>query len=275
MKPIKLVLTDIDGTILPYGQKVVPVDTRNAIRTALEAGIRVGVATGRTAWGALPLFDGDTACIQTALAVNGMQVYLDGELIHEEHLDHSQLSDIAEAVDAVPGAGLICFGGPQVNEVYLVSGAVEDLATVFPSYAEQAQPIEAVPDYPIVKANIFLAGDMAATKILFDHMCEKVSSVGFNLPMPGFLNVVPCGYSKATGIDYLCEAMGVGLDEVMVFGDGGNDLEMLRHVDNSVAVANAVPEALEAARWHIGDCADEPVASVIRALAAGKDPFAG
>lgn len=275
MKPIRLILTDIDGTILPRGRKVVSAHTRAAIRSAIDAGIRVGVATGRAISGVLPTFDGDTACIRTALAINGMQVYLDGALIHEEYLDHGQLAYIADAVRAVPGAGFICFGGPQVDEVYLVSGKVDDLAAAFPLYAEKAQPIAAVPDAPIVKANVFMAGDMAATQALIDFLRGEVPGIGFNLPMPGFLNVVPLGYSKATGIDYLCGAMGVGLDEVMVFGDGGNDLEMLQHVENSVAVANAVPEVLEAARYRIGDCADESVAAVMLALAAGENPFAG
>ena len=271
---IKLVLTDIDGTILPKGQKVVSENMRAAIRAAQDAGITVGVATGRAVSGVLPTFEGDTACVQTALATNGMQVYLDGELIHEEYLNHDELVRIVEVVREIPGAGFICFGGPQVNEVYLVAGTVEDLMPVFPSYASKAQPADAVPDFAIVKANVFINSDMAATQDLIALLREKVPGIGFNLPMAGFLNVVPLGYSKATGIDYLCESLGISLDEVMVFGDGGNDLEMIEHVPNSVAVANAAPEILAAARYHIGPCTDEPVADVLRALAAGADPFA-
>ena len=271
---IKLILTDIDGTILPKGQKVVSEHTRAAIRAAQDAGITVGVATGRAVSGVLPTFEGDTACVQTALATNGMQVYLDGELIHEEYLDHDELVNIADVVREVPGAGAICFGGPQVNEVYLVAGTVEDLAPVFPAYASKAKPADAVPDFPIVKSNVFINGDMAATQDLIALLREKVPGIGFNVPMAGFLNVVPLGYSKATGIDYLCEAMGITTDEVMVFGDGGNDLEMIEHVPNSVAVSNAAPEVLAAARYHIGACADEAVADVMLALAASTDPFA-
>ena len=271
---IKLVLTDIDGTILPKGQKVVSENMRAAIRAAQDAGITVGVATGRAVSGVLPTFEGDTACVQTALATNGMQVYLDGELIHEEYLNHDELVRIVEVVREIPGAGFICFGGPQVNEVYLVAGTVEDLMPVFPSYASKAQPADAVPDFAIVKANVFINSDMAATQDLIALLREKVPGIGFNLPMAGFLNVVPLGYSKATGIDYLCEALGISLDEVMVFGDGGNDLEMIEHVPNSVAVANAAPEILDVARYHIGPCTDEPVADVLCALAAGADPFA-
>ena len=94
-----------------------------------------------------------------------------------------------------------------------------------------------------------------------------------NLPMPGFLNLTPPGYSKASGIDILCEALGIGLEQVITFGDGGNDLEMIAHVPNGVAVQGAVSEVAAAARWHIGRCEDETVPAAIEALVAGEWPF--
>ena len=48
---------------------------------------------------------------------------------------------------------------------------------------------------------------------------------------------------------------------------------MLRAVKNSVAVANATPEAAAAARWHIGDVRDDAVAQAIEALAREEFPF--
>ena len=270
---IKLILTDIDGTILPKGQKVVSEKMLAAIHAAIDAGLPVGVATGRAVSGALPTVGGDTACVQTALAPNGMQVYLNGDLIHEEYLDHDELLKVADAVRAIPGAGLICFGGPTLKEVHLVVGTVEGLRKSFPAYADLAIPANDVPSFPIVKANVYTPTDREATQEVLDTLRAAVPGIGFNLPMPGFLNIVPLGYSKADGVRILCEALGIGTDEVVVFGDGGNDLEMLGAVENSVAVANATPEVLAAARWHIGSCADEAVADVMSALAAGEWPF--
>ena len=72
---------------------------------------------------------------------------------------------------------------------------------------------------------------------------------------------------------WLAERMGVGVDEVVVFGDADNDLPMLRAVPNSVAVAGATSEAAAAARWHIGACEDDAVAAAIEALSRGEWPF--
>ena len=71
----------------------------------------------------------------------------------------------------------------------------------------------------------------------------------------------------------LVEALGITLDQVVVFGDNGNDVPMLSHVPNSVAVSNASPEAAAAAHWHVGACEDEAVGDAIAALAAGAWPF--
>ena len=267
---IKLILSDIDGTILPFGQRVVPERTRRAMHAALDAGIHVGPASGRGISHVVPSFAGDDALTATALGTNGMQVYLDGAMIHEEHLDHDALVHVAEVIAGRPGVGAIVFDG---GTPLLVAGTREDLAQSFPVYAEQARDHVGIPDFPVIKMNIFNAGGIEVTRELLDLLVREVPELDFNLPVPGFLNITPVGYSKASGIDILCEALGIGIEQVATFGDGGNDIEMIAHVPNGVAVAGAVPEVAAAARWHIGPCEDEPVADVLEALAAGEWPF--
>ena len=56
---------------------------------------------------------------------------------------------------------------------------------------------------------------------------------------------------------------GVSPEELVVFGDSENDVPILKMVPNSVAVANAMPVAAEAARYHIGSCPDDAVADAL------------
>lgn len=268
---MRLILSDIDGTILPFGDKVVSDRTREAFHAALDAGIHIGPASGRALMGVLPAFGGDRRCVRTALATNGMEVFLDGELIHREYLPREALEHTVEALSARPDAGMICFDGPRV---YLVAGRRELLANSFSLYARDPLPCDGIPGFDVVKANIFCPVEMGATQELFEYMRSEVPELDFNLPVAGFLNITPKGYSKATGVDIICEALGIGIDEAVVFGDAGNDLEMIAHVPNSVAVANATDEVRAAARWHVGDCKDEAVQDAIFALAQGAFPFA-
>ena len=267
---IRLILTDIDGTILPYGQEQVSERTRAAFHAAIDAGIRIGPASGRGFSYVPRTFGGDAACSATCLATNGMQVYLDGELVHQQFLPRAAVAHIGELVHDLPRAGLLCF---EDGKPLLVEGEEADLAVSFPSYARACRRVDAVPAHDIEKANVFVGAGMDETREVLEYLLERVEGVGLNPPMSGFLNVTSPGWSKASGIDMLCDRLGIGLDQVVVFGDGGNDVEMLEHVPHSVAVADAAPEAAEAARWHIGRCEDEAVAAIIEAIVAGEWPF--
>ncbi len=267
---IKLILSDIDGTILPYGSKVVSARTRAAFHAAQRAGIRVGPASGR-GFSHIPVsFAGDAACSQTCLATNGMQVYLDGRLVHQERLPREPLVRMANLLRDVERAGLLCF---EDGVPLIVEGSVADLAECFELYAREAVVVDAVPNHSIDKANVFVNGSMDDTRRVMDLLARHVRDVDFDLPMARFLNVRPAGWSKASGIDVLCRELGITIDQVVVFGDAGNDLEMLSHVPNSVAVEGATSEAAAAARWHIGRCEDEAVACAIERLAMGEWPF--
>lgn len=267
---IRLILSDIDGTILPYGQRVVSPRVISAFHAAMDAGIRVGPASGRGISHVVPTFGGDDACVATALGTNGMQVYLDGELIHEEHLPHDALEHVLQAIEGLPQTGAIIFDG---GTPLLVAGKREDLAQSFPVYAEQSVDAVGIPDFPVVKMNVFCATELAVTRMLFDLVSTEIPELDFNVPMAGFLNMAPPGYSKATGIEIICEALGIGIDQVVTFGDGGNDIELVGAIPNGVAVAGAVPEVASVARWHVGRCEDEAVPDAIETLAAGAWPF--
>ena len=119
---VKLVLSDIDGTIMPHGQKTVDERTRQAFHMALDAGIHIGPSTGRGIDWVMPIFSGDDACYATAVATNGLQVYLDGQKIREAFFDPEPLEQAVDIVRGVPGAGVLCFDG---YTPYLVCGEKE------------------------------------------------------------------------------------------------------------------------------------------------------
>lgn len=267
---VKLILSDIDGTLMPKGELTVSERVREAFHEALAAGIHVGPCSGRGIDWVAPIFSNDEACYATAVATNGLQVVLDGETIREEHLSHEALQQVADIVRDVPGSGLLCFDG---GTPYLVEGSKEDLMKSFPRYGETCKLASGVPTFTIGKANVFQARGDQATRRLVAQLNREVGALDFDVALPTFSNIMPAGVNKATGIDLLCERIGCTLDEVVVFGDAGNDLSMLNHVPNSVAVANATDEAVAAARWHIGACKDGAVAEAIEALVAGEWPF--
>lgn len=279
---VKLILADIDRTILPEGERSVSARTVAAFHAARDAGIHVGPASGRGhAW--MPsLFGGDERCCETCIATNGNQVFLDGRKLHEAHFDEESLAVVAACVRDIGGAGLIAFDGATP---VLVEGRLEDLEPIFPAYADACRsdgdggPV-GLSGLSATKANVFMGADgrradERATRDLVAMLNRDIPGLDFDFPELGYVNVMPEGWNKASGIDCLVEALGISLDEVVVFGDAGNDLSMFAHVPDSVAVANATEEAAAAARWHIGACRDDAVAAAIEALVRGEWPFVG
>ncbi len=267
---IKLIMTDIDGTIMPAGASTVSSRTVRAFHAALDAGIAVGPASGRGLMQIAPFFHGDTACCATAVATNGLEVYCDGEKVCEQRLPAASLAHALEVVRSVPGAGMLYFRGsvPQ-----LVAGERDALARIQPAYARACERADRLPDEPVLKANVFIDADLAGTAAFVERLNAEVEGLDFDVPMPGYSNVMPTGWNKGSALRLLCGHMGISPDEVAVFGDAGNDLTMFSVAGHAVAVANAAPEAAAAARWHIGRCEDDAVAAAIEALAAGAWPF--
>ena len=56
---------------------------------------------------------------------------------------------------------------------------------------------------------------------------------------PAFVDVTAKGNTKQNGIDQIIRHFGIKLEETMAFGDGGNDISMLRHAGIGVAMGNA------------------------------------
>lgn len=270
MPNVKLILSDIDGTIMPKGVPSVSQATVDAFLAAQAAGIAAGPASGRAAVQMLPFFRGEQACISTAVATNGLEAYYQGEKICEQHPDRAALRRVMRLVGEIPGAGLVCF---HETAPVLVAGSMEDLAAVVPKYAEKATTADDLPDYPLLKVNAFINADMGGTHAFCDRLNAEVDGLDFDVPMLGFTNIMPEGWNKGSAAKALCEHMGIGLDEVVVFGDADNDLAMFSVVENSVAVEGASPNARKLARWHIGRCEDDAVAKAIVAIAAGEWPF--
>lgn len=265
----RLILTDIDDTILPAGAKQVSKRTHQAFLGAMDAGHIVGACTGRSIDWVAGFFEGDMRCCANGIATNGLTVHLNGECVLKRTVSPEQVAKLASAVRVIDNAGLVYFEG---KTPHLIAGKADDLAYAFPAYAAASVPSQ-LPIEPVVKINAFVAGDVDVTRAMAQTLKAAVPELDFDVPKPGFNNIMPEGWNKGAAVLWLADHLGIDHDDIFVFGDAENDLTMMRAVTNSVAVANAMPIVSKTARWHIGACADDAVAQAIEALAAGEFPF--
>ena len=81
-----------------------------------------------------------------------------------------------------------------------------------------------------------------------------------------FFELMPPGVHKARTVERVIAEHGIAPDEVVAFGDGINDAELLRWAGLGVAVANAHPDALAAADEVTASNEDDGVALVLERL---------
>lgn len=81
---------------------------------------------------------------------------------------------------------------------------------------------------------------------------------------PLFTDIVPRGGSKQVGMEKLLAHFGIRREECMAFGDGGNDIPMLRYAGIGVAMGNAREEVKAAADYVTSSVDEDGIAMALR-----------
>ncbi len=79
-----------------------------------------------------------------------------------------------------------------------------------------------------------------------------------------FFEIVPAGFSKATGIRFLEEHLGIPHENTYALGDSSNDLPMLNYVRHSIAMGNSSEEVRKEASFVTEDVDRDGVAHALR-----------
>jgi HAD superfamily hydrolase (TIGR01484 family) len=247
----KLVALDIDGTLLKWVEgagttyeEIAPA-VGDAVRRARDAGCHVVLASGRSPHGMTKVADLlhlhlDGAESLWIVASNGAVVfrYPPLEVVREETFDaapavRAVLERHPSALVAVEERGV----GYRVSKEFPVGELSGEM--ILTDVAELvAAPVSRV----IIRDPEATADDfIALARELGLHGTDYV--VGWT----AWLDLAPVGVSKASGLAYVAEQLGIDAADVLAIGDGRNDLEMLEWAGRGVAMGQAVEEVQDAA----------------------------
>ncbi|MCD9856687.1 Cof-type HAD-IIB family hydrolase [Epilithonimonas sp. JDS] len=237
---IKAVFFDVDGTLFSFKTKSIPESTRKALKKLRENGIKVIVATGRSVNDLNHIrhieFDG-------FLTFNGGHcTTIDGQVMFRKVIspddirnliDYSERSEVSFSLmydDKVR----ISHESPKVLELY----RHVDIP-VPPLFDKEDADIENV-----LQVNVFIDPEHDDS-FMQEVMPNSLSSRW----TPLFADVNPEGVSKQGGVEYFCKYYNIDISETMAFGDGGNDISMLKSVKVGVAMGNAGDNVKEIADY--------------------------
>ncbi len=241
----KLLFFDIDGTLLAGGiPGYIPDSAIEALKQAQANGHYIFINTGRTN-SILPElirefpFDGYVCGC-------GTEVILHGESIYHHELSREVRHSMKNILKETKIQGL--FEGRKFCYFDDREDTFPPIKRICSHYAAcgSTNPVRGLDDPDLDFDKFVILTDKNSNVALFkEKIKEHFHYIQREETNPyGFAEIVPKGCTKATGIDYLVEYLDASLDDCYVFGDSTNDLPMLEHVKNSVAMGNSYPEVL-------------------------------
>lgn len=281
---IRLVLSDMDGTLVPFGRERVSARTLAAIDALRAVGIRFGPGTGRPPVDLSISFGGRTDCYATGILANGKLDYVDGRLVRRVVLDREQLERLLACTRGFACCVLLVYaiaGGEGAGTIerdelpYLVDPSASALEAMGGMRIARGGVLRELPDYPVTVAAVFFRGPEGEAGRVRAALEEACPGLEFPLPNPEVFDVLPRGWNKADALPIMEEALGVRPDEVAYVGDSENDLGMFGALEHSFCVASGSATALAAARHVIPADVDEGPARLFEALAASGGELEG
>lgn len=239
----KIIFLDIDGT-LTNSQKVITKSTINTLIDIQKQGVTLAIASGRPDTGILPLakqlkldvFGG------YMLSFNGAKVknLKTGKIIFENNLSLKAFA-LATKLAKKYNVDIITY-----NDNYIISEISNNKYMNIEANINKI-PVKVVPsmvdfiDYNPTKCLMFADSDYLATvEPKIKKSMEGLANVYRSEPF--FLEVVPIGVDKAESIKALIDYLGIKQSETMAFGDGFNDISMIKYVACGVAMSNGCDE---------------------------------
>lgn len=277
--PVKMIVVDIDGTLLPSAGTGISRRNCRALAEAQGAGIEIVIATGRRQAYAAPLLLPVGLQQATVLITSNGTVTrtLSGEAIDRFFLPVETARALCPALRPF-GTTVFTFDREGPGELVLES--LETLHARISLWVEanrpwirEVRPLERAFDGGEAPVQGMVCGTVEA--MARAEMWLAASELGPRIAMHRteypvrdltILDILPPGCSKGTALQRLAERRGMRREDILAIGDNWNDLEMLEAAGRAAVMASGAPDSVEEAQrrgWQIAPGNDEDGVAVV------------
>lgn len=233
----KLIAFDIDGTLLNSQKEALP-NTIKALEKLRNNGHLVMVATGRSRFLAQPVLK--KLAFHNYVVCNGSAAFLDHKQVYKHLLDEAQLTALIAELDELrvdtAFIGMDAMGRHSDFNVSIMDEAMRSFGSHVPEFdpdfKNQQEVYQALAFYD---ANYEGRFDEKYPALRFVRWHEKC------------VDIIPENGSKAATILHLGRTLGIKQEDIITFGDGQNDKEMLAAAGIGVAMGNAEDDVKDVA----------------------------
>ena len=270
MHKFGIIALDLDGTAL-NSNKELSAGNLAALERAANAGIEVVPTTGR-------FFDGMPEVIRKlpfvryAITINGAEVadLKTGKVIFRAEIPWKQAVEIMTLLDEYP----VIYDCYQSNAAWMTAAQKEHIDSIVSSEHYRImlhQLRQPVPELKQVLAQrqqgvqkIQFFTDLPELRLrLMKELPERFENLCVSSSVSDNVEINQMHANKGEALMALADYLNVPRDATLAFGDGLNDLSMLKDAGVGVAMANAEAEIKAAADWITLSCDDDGVAAGI------------
>jgi Cof subfamily protein (haloacid dehalogenase superfamily) len=250
LKNIKLIVTDIDGTLLNDNGELGP-ESKKLVKELMKLNVKVSLATGR--------LHSAVTDISKELSLNGYIISLDGALIKNSVDDKTfyesylRTSRVKKAI-ALSEENLVNIVLCHASSIYYTENN-SVIPTLLSKYGASYTKVDSYSDYISGTLEIVCSSDIKDSIKQMEEKFSFPSTFGCNTSYFRskknenifYLEIRKAGSSKGKAVTRILKHLSIKPKQTAVIGDWYNDITMFKTKAVKVAMANAIPELLNAA----------------------------
>lgn len=240
---IKLIASDVDGTLMREGERVIPPALFPLIHEMQKKGIYFVACSGRQYANLRRLF-APVADEIGYICENGSLVVWQNEIIYKETIDREAGQALMRAILAQPDSEVLLSG---VDMCYVQPKDIEYISYVRDHVGNDTAVVD-----DICSVNDAFIKISAYRKSGIDaELASKFTDFApYLVPVVGrsrWMDFLRENCDKGTAMDALCSHLHLTTEESIVFGDNENDLPLYGHAGTLYAMADGHPKLIEKA----------------------------
>lgn len=261
---IKLIASDLDGTLLPEGTMDINPEIFEVIRKLKEKGIVFAAVSGREYDSIARVFAPVKNDIYF-IAGNGGIISYQGEIIEKMAIPQELLGEVVEYVRSQRGASFMTAGSAQAYVERADQAFVKKLREGYKLHVNEVDDVlralETMTKVAMYNEKVDAAIGAEQARKIFGDRIQIMASGDY------WVDFVDIHSGKGNAIQKLCARLGITKkDEVVAFGDNCNDVSMLTQAGKSYAVNTAREEAKQAARYVLESADPDSVLNVLKMI---------
>lgn len=256
-KRIKALFFDIDGTLVSFQTHKIPQSTVDALALAKKNGVKVYISTGRPLM-IINNLSQIESLIDGYITTNGARCFVGNQVVSQHSILPSDVDKVIAASNR-DGYPVIVVGEHRLaihhytDEVYEIFA--KGLGVDCDVFLHDASELG---DEAVLQITPFCSVEQEAA------LMPTLTNCTSGRWHPAFTDITAGDADKGKGLHAMAAYLDLDIDETMAFGDGGNDISIIREAGIGVAMGNAGDDVKAIADYVTSSVDEDGVSNALR-----------